>query len=160
MVYNIEYFSKKTETEKCVLSFKYIVYSHIHVLKCMKSSNLFSATKSYISFCRVMLYKDKKILISYPFIQIASSVQFSCSLVSDSVMTGFPVHHQHPELAQTHVHRVSDAIQTSRPLVPFSSCLQSFPGSGSFPRSQFFASGGQSTGVSASASVLPMNIQD
>ena len=117
MVYNIEYFSKKTETEKCVLSFKYIVYSHIHVLKCMKSSNLFSATKSYISFCRVMLYKDKKILISYPFIQIASSVQFSCSLVSDSVMTGFPVHHQHPELAQAHVHRVSDAIQPSRPLL-------------------------------------------
>ena len=85
MVYNIEYFSKKTETEKCVLSFKYIVYSHIHVLKCMKSSNLFFATKSSISFCRVMLYKDKKILISYPFIQIASSVQFSCSLVSDSL---------------------------------------------------------------------------
>ena len=43
---------------------------------------------------------------------------------------------------------------------PFSSCLQSFPASGSFPMSQFFASGGQSIGVSASASVLPMNIQD
>ena len=43
---------------------------------------------------------------------------------------------------------------------PFSSCLQSFPASGSFPVSQFFASGGQSIGVSASASVLPMNIQD
>ena len=43
---------------------------------------------------------------------------------------------------------------------PFSSHLQSFPASGSFPRSQFFVSGGQSTGVSASASVLPMNIQD
>ena len=42
---------------------------------------------------------------------------------------------------------------------PFSSCLQSFPASGSFPMSQFFASGSQSTGVSASASVLPMNIQ-
>ena len=42
---------------------------------------------------------------------------------------------------------------------PFSSCLQSFPTSGSFPRSQFFASGKQSIGVSASASVLPMNIQ-
>ena len=41
----------------------------------------------------------------------------------------------------------------------FSSCLQSFPASGSFPMSQFFASGGQSIGVSASASVLPMNIQ-
>ena len=45
-------------------------------------------------------------------------------------------------------------------LVPFSSHLQSFPASESFPVSQFFASGGQSIGVSASASVLPMNIQD
>ena len=45
-------------------------------------------------------------------------------------------------------------------VIPFSSCLQSFPASGSFPVSQFFASGGQSTAVSASASVLPMNIQD
>ena len=45
-------------------------------------------------------------------------------------------------------------------VVPFSSRLQSFPASGSFPMSQFFPSGGQSIGVSASASVLPMNIQD
>ena len=45
-------------------------------------------------------------------------------------------------------------------VIPFSSHLQSFPASGSFPMSQFFASGGQSIGVSASASVLPMNIQD
>ena len=45
-------------------------------------------------------------------------------------------------------------------VVPFSSCRQSLPASGSFPRSQFFASGGQSIGVSASASVLPMNTQD
>ena len=44
--------------------------------------------------------------------------------------------------------------------VPFSSCFQSFPASGSFPMSQFFASGGQSIGASASTSVLPMNIQD
>ena len=48
----------------------------------------------------------------------------------------------------------------SSPFVPFSSSLQSFPASGSFPVSQLFASGGQSIGVSASASVLPMNIQD
>ena len=45
-------------------------------------------------------------------------------------------------------------------VVPFSSCLQSFPASGSFPMSQLFTWGGQSIGVSASASVLPMNIQD
>ena len=48
----------------------------------------------------------------------------------------------------------------SSSVVPFSSCLQSFPASGSFPMSQFFISGGQSIGISASASVLPMNIQD
>ena len=48
----------------------------------------------------------------------------------------------------------------SSSVVPFSSCPQSFPASGSFPVSQFFASGGQSIGVSASASVLPVNIQD
>ena len=48
----------------------------------------------------------------------------------------------------------------SSSVIPFSSCLQSFPASGSFPMSQLFASGGQSIGVSASASILPMNIQD
>ena len=48
----------------------------------------------------------------------------------------------------------------SSPVLPFSSCLQSFPVSGSFLMSQFFASGSQSIGVAASASVLPMNIQD
>ena len=75
-------------------------------------------------------------------------------------MSGFPVHHQLPELAQTHVHWVGDAIQTSHSVIPFSFCLQSFPASGSLLMSQFFISGGQSIGVSASASVLPMNIQD
>ena len=97
-----------------------------------------------------------------------SSVQFS--LVAQSCPTlcdpmdystpGLPVHHQLPELTQTHVHWVSDAIQSSHPVIPFSYCLQSFPASGAFPVSQFFASGGQSIGVSASASVLPMNVQD
>ena len=48
----------------------------------------------------------------------------------------------------------------SSSVVPFSSCLQSFPASGSFPMSQLFGSGGQSIRVSASSSVLPMNIQD
>ena len=75
-------------------------------------------------------------------------------------MPGFPVHHQLPELAQTHVHQVSDAIQSSHPLLSPSPPTFNLPVSGSFPMSQFFASGGQSIGVSASASVLPMNIQD
>ena len=80
----------------------------------------------------------------------------------DCSTPGFPVHHQLVEIAQTHVHRLSDAIQPTilSSVVTFSSCLQSFPESGSFPMSQFFTSGGQSIGVSASSSVLPMNIQD
>ena len=74
---------------------------------------------------------------------------------------GLPVHHQLPEFTQTHVHRGGDAIQPSHPLSsPISSCPQSLPASGSFPMSQLFSSGGQSTGVAASASVLPMNTQD
>ena len=63
-------------------------------------------------------------------------------------------------ITQTHVHWVGDAIQpSSSSIVPFSSRLQSFPASGCFQMSQFFASGGQSIGVSASASVLPVNTQ-
>jgi len=57
------------------------------------------------------------------------------------------------------IHWVGDAIQTSHPVTPFSSCPQYFPASGSFPMSQLFESGGQSTEASASALVLPMNIQ-
>ena len=91
-----------------------------------------------------------------------SSVSHSCLLCNpmDCNTPGFHVHHQLPRSAQTHVHWLSDAIQASHPVIPFSSCLQSFPASGSFPVSQFFASGGQSIGDSASVLVLPMNIQD
>ena len=68
---------------------------------------------------------------------------------------GLPVHHHLPEFTQIHVHRVSDAIQPSHPLSSPSPALNF-----SFQMNQLFASGGQSTGVSASASVLPMNVQD
>ena len=78
----------------------------------------------------------------------------------ESSTPGLAVHHQLPEFAQTHVHWIDDAIQPSHPVIPFSSRLQSVPASGSFQMSQFFASGGQSIGVSASTSVLPMTIQD
>ena len=120
----------------------------------------------------------------------------------DCSTPGLPVHHQLPELTQTHVHWVGYAIQPSHPLSSFSSffffivvdfvihwnetamgshvfpipippshlplqsvvlfsCrLLSFPASASFQMSQSFTSGGPSIGVSASASVLPMNIQD
>ena len=71
-----------------------------------------------------------------------------------------PVHHQLPEFTQTHVHQVGDAIQPSYPLSSPSPPALTFPASGSFQMSQFFTFGGQSTGVSASTSVLPRNTQD
>ena len=98
--------------------------------------------------------------MSFQFSSVTQSCPTLCNPM-DCSRPGLPVHHQLPEFTQTHVHRVSDAIQPSHPLSsPFSSCPQSFPASGSFPMSQLFASGGQSIRASASASVLPMNIQD
>jgi len=71
---------------------------------------------------------------------------------------GLPVHHQLPELTQIHVHHVGGAIQPPHPLSSPSPPAFNLA-SGSFPMSQFFTSGEQSTGVSASASVFPVNIQ-
>ena len=90
-----------------------------------------------------------------------SSVQ---SLSSDWLLAGPWTAARHASLSI----RFSNSCPSSRwchpiissSVVPFSFCLQSFPASGSFPMSQFLASGGQSIEVSASASVLPMNIQD
>ena len=95
-----------------------------------------------------------------------NKVQFSHSVMSNSLpshglhMPGFPVYQQFPEVTQTNVHWVDDAIQPSHPLSFPSPPASIFPASGSFQMSQFFVSGGQSIGVSASASVLSMNIQD
>ena len=94
--------------------------------------------------------------INDSFSSVAQSCPTLCGPMNRST-PGLPVHHQLPEFTQTHVHRVGDAIQPSHPL---SSCSQSLPASGSFQMSQCFALGGQSIGVSASTSVLPMNIQD
>ena len=90
------------------------------------------------------------------------SVAQSCLTLCDPMdhsTPGFPVLHYLLELGQTHVHWGGDAIQSSKSsVIPFSSCLQSFPASGSFLMSWLLASGGQSIGASASA--LPMNVQD
>ena len=96
-----------------------------------------------------------------------SSVQFSRSVVSDSLRPHESQHARPPSPSPTPgVHPNSCASSQwchpaiSSSVIPFSSCPQSLPASGSFPMSQFFASGGQSIGVSASASVLLMNTQD
>ena len=93
-----------------------------------------------------------------------SSVTQSCLTLCnpmDCSTPGFLVHDQHPEPTQTHVHRVGDAIQPSHPLSSPSPAFNlSQRQEGLFPMSQLFTSGGQSIGVSASTSVLPMNSQD
>ena len=91
-----------------------------------------------------------------------SSVTQSCPTLWDPMncsTPGLPVHHQLPEITQTHVHWVSDAIQPSHPLsTPFPPAPNPSQHQ-SFPMSQLFAWGGQSTGVSALASFLPKNTQ-
>ena len=106
----------------------------------------------------------------YTFLSIhLCSVQFSSVTQSyptlwdpmNHSMPGLPVHHQFLEFTQTHVHRVSDTIQPSHPLPsPSPPAFNLFPTSRSFQMSQLFTWGGQSTGISASTSVLPMNTQD
>ena len=96
-----------------------------------------------------------------------SSVQFSCSVMSDSLQP-HGLQHARPPCPSPTPGVYPDScplswwchLTISSPVIPFSSCLQSFPTSGSFPMSHLFTSGGQSIGASASASVLPMNIQD
>ena len=72
-------------------------------------------------------------------------------------MPGFPVHHHSWSLLKLMSIKSRCHPTISSSVIPFSSCLQSFPASGSFQMSQFFASGGRSIGVSASTSVLPKN---
>ena len=95
------------------------------------------------------------------------SVQFIHSVVSDSLRPHEPQHARLPCPSPTPgIHPNPCPLSwwchptISSSVVPFSSCSQSFPPSGSFLMSQLFTSGGQSIGVSASASVLPVNIQD
>ena len=96
-----------------------------------------------------------------------TSVQFSCSVMSDSLRPHESQHARPPCPSPTPgVYPNSRALSRwyhpaiSSSVIPFSSCPQSLPALESFPVSQLFAWGGQSTGVSASASVLPVNTQD
>ena len=96
-----------------------------------------------------------------------SSVQFSCSVMSDSLWPHEPQHTRPPCPSPTpgvypNLCPLSRwcHLTISSSVVPFSSCLPSFSASGSFQMSQLFTSGGQNIGVSAATSVLPMNTQD
>ena len=113
------------------------------------------------------MWNSRPLLVPVYFIYFMFQFRFSHSVMSDSLQPHGLQHARLPCPSPT-----PGACSNSCPLsqwchptisssaVPFSSHLQSFPASGSFQMSQFFTSGGQSIGVSASASVLPMNIQD
>ena len=104
---------------------------------------------------------EQRSLADYSPVQFNSVAQLCLTLCNpmDCRTPGFPVHQHTPRACSNSGPSSWWCHPTiSFSAIPFSSCLQSFPASGSFPRSQFFASGGQSIG--ASASVLPMNIQD
>ena len=113
--------------------------------------------KSITHFEFIFVYDVRKcssfIVLHVQFSSVAQSCPALCDPM-DCHTPGLPVHHQLLEFIQTYVHWT-----TSSSVIPFSSCRQSFPASGYFPMSQFFESGGQSIGVSASTSILPMNIQ-
>ena len=107
-----------------------------------------------------------KLKYTQDFFQV-SSVQFSRSVMSDSLRPHEPQHARPPVITNSRsppkpmsIESVMPSNHLSTSVIPFSSCPQSFPASGSFQMSQLFTSGGQSTGVSASTSVLPINTQD
>ena len=93
-----------------------------------------------------------------------SSVSPLCPTLCDPMNRSMPGFHVHHQLPRVHLDSCPSSQwchpTISSSVIPFSSCPQSLPASGSFPMSQLFAWGGQSIGASASASVLPMNTQD
>ena len=114
-----------------------------------------------------VLVRDLSFLLVAALVAIFSSVQFSCSVLSDSLQSHGLQHARPPcPLPTPGVNPNSCPLSwwchpaISSSVVPFSSCPQSFPASGSFQMSQLFASGSQSIRVSTSASFLPMNILD
>ena len=117
---------------------------------------------SYVSYIGFMIIPPGK-----PHQHVFSSVQFSCSVVSDSLQPHEQQHARPPWPSPTPgVYPNSCPLSRwfhltiSSSVIPFSFCLQSFPTSGSFQMNQFFPSGGQNIGVSASTSVLLVNTQD
>ena len=128
---------------------------HAHVLICPASLCLLFGEFNPFTFKVIINMSD------------LSSVQFSCSVVPNTLWPHGLQHARFPcPLPTPRTCSNSCPLSqwchptTSSSVIPFSSCLRFFPASGSFPVSQFFASDGQSIRASASASVLPMNIQD
>ena len=130
---------------------RYVFNESNRDINCVKADEIYSLKYKH---------QHRKDIVSVQFSSVAQSCQTLCDPMNRST-PGPPVHYQLLEFTQTHVHRVGDVIQPSHPLSspsppsPNSSQHQSL-----FHMSQFFTTGGQSIGDSASASVLPKNTQD
>ena len=148
-------------TSLCMIISRSIHVAADAIISSFYDRGIFHCTLYYILFIRSSVSGHLDCFDAF------SSVQFSHSVMSDSFLP-HELQHTRPPCPSP----ASEVYTNSCPLsqwchptisssvVPFSSCLQSFPASGSFQISQFFTLGGQSIGVSGSASVLPLNIQD
>ena len=118
---------------------------------------LWSTVSKYFFYVQAVSFTS----FQFSSVQFSSAAQ-SCLTLCDPMnrsTPGLPVHHHLPEFTQTHIYRVGDAIQPSHPLSPPSPPALNPSQHQSFPMSQLFPWGGQSTGVSALASFLPKNTQ-
>jgi len=148
------------------LKFTYIAFVLDPIFQTFNYSHYFSLalTSLFTSKPRVDRVLDQ---CQVWYIIFLTNVQFSCSVMSNSLWP-HGLQHTRPPCPSPTPGVYSNSCPSrwwchptiSSSVIPFSSCPQSFPASGSFPMSQFFASVSQSIGVSASASVLSMNIQD
>ena len=155
----------------CLFVFLPLEMANVHTLSLYPTHFILRGQPHFLvlsGFCTTYLYVPP-MSIKPNFLEARLTLQFSsvtqpCLTLCgpmDCIMPGFPIHHQLPNATQNSYQSRRWCHPTiSSSVAPFSFCLQSFPASGTFPVSQFFTSGDQSIGVSASAPVLPMNIQD
>ena len=152
-------FCSSWKTKLKVVTFKKCSRGHMKELSNKEEER--GSCKPTHGSCFIFFFKRS------PCLEYYCSVQLSHSVMSDSLWPHGLKHARPPCSLPTHgIYSNSCPLSQwchptiSSSAVPFPSCPQSFPASGAFQMSQFFPSGGQSIGVSASASVLPMNIQD
>ena len=140
------------QTNKCGILITLVSYQN----------NLRTVTFHTLCYVRMILFTPCQldlVIYSFQFSSVAQSCPILCDLMNCSTL-GIPVHHLLPEFTQTQGHRVGDAIQPSHPLSSSSHPAPNPSQHQGLSMSPLFTWGGQSIGVSASASVLPMNIQD